>query len=92
LLHEQWVIKEIREEIKKWNSMGMKPQPIRNWDIAKEVQRGKFIAMSAFIQNTGSSQINDLMLAPKCLEKQEQEKPQTSRNNKNKGQNQPYRD
>jgi hypothetical protein len=38
------------------------------WDTSKAVLRGKFIVMCAFIKNTGSSQINDLMLALKCLE------------------------
>jgi hypothetical protein len=32
LVHDQWVIKEIREEIKKfWNLMKMKAQPIRTY-------------------------------------------------------------
>jgi hypothetical protein len=50
--------------------------------------KGKFIAMSAYIKRTERSQINDLMLHLKLLEKQEQEKPKTSRSRetiKNKG-------
>jgi hypothetical protein len=43
------------------------------------VIRGKFIATSAYIKRTERSQINDLMLHLKFLEKQEQEKPKTSR-------------
>jgi hypothetical protein len=35
--------------------------------------------MSAYIKNTERSQINDLMLHLKLLEKQEQAKPKTSR-------------
>jgi hypothetical protein len=49
------------------------------WDRAKAVLKGKFIAMSAYIKKTERSQINDLMLHLKLLEKQEQEKPKTSR-------------
>jgi hypothetical protein len=43
------------------------------------VLRGKFIAMSAYVKNTERSQINDLMLHLKPLEKQEQAKPKISR-------------
>jgi hypothetical protein len=49
------------------------------WDKAKAVLRVKFLAMSAYIKNTERSQINDLMLHLKLLEKQEQAKPKTSR-------------
>jgi hypothetical protein len=49
------------------------------WDIAKAVLRGKFISMSAYIKRTERSQINDLMLHLKLLEKQEQTNPKTSR-------------
>jgi hypothetical protein len=41
------------------------------WDTAKAVLRGEFIAMSAYIKRTERSQINDLMLHLKLLEKQE---------------------
>jgi hypothetical protein len=49
--------------------------------------RGKFIAMNAYIKNTEKSQINDLLLLLKLLEKQEQAKPKIEdRDNKNKDQ------
>jgi hypothetical protein len=44
----------------------------------KAVLRGKFIAINEYIKNTERSQINDLMLHLKLLEK-EQAKPKTSR-------------
>jgi hypothetical protein len=43
------------------------------------VLRGKFIAMSAYIKRTERSQISDLTLQLKLLEKQEQANPKTSR-------------
>jgi hypothetical protein len=49
------------------------------WDTAKAVLRGKFIAMNAYIKRTEISQINDLMLHLKLLEKQKQANPKTSR-------------
>jgi hypothetical protein len=50
-----------------------------SWDTEKEVLRGNFIAMSAYIKRAERSQINDLMLHLKFLEKQEQANPKTSR-------------
>jgi hypothetical protein len=49
------------------------------WDTAKAVLRGKFIAMSVYTKRTERSQVNDLMLHLKLLEKQEQAKPKTNR-------------
>jgi hypothetical protein len=49
------------------------------WDTAKAVLRGKFIAMCAYIKRTERSQINDLTLELKLIEKQEQAKFKTSR-------------
>jgi hypothetical protein len=49
------------------------------WNSAKAVLRGKFIAMNAYIKRTERSQINDLMLHLKLLEKQEQAKHKISR-------------
>jgi hypothetical protein len=43
------------------------------------VLRGKFIAMSAYIKKTNRSQINELMMLLKFLEKQEQANPKTNR-------------
>jgi hypothetical protein len=41
------------------------------WDTAKAVLRRKFIAVSAYIKNTEISQINDIMMHLKLLEKYE---------------------
>jgi hypothetical protein len=76
LLNDQWVIDEIREEIKRLLEVNEnKNTTYQNlWNIAKAVLRGKFIAM-----RTGRSQINGLMLHLKLPEKQEQPKPKSSR-------------
>jgi hypothetical protein len=49
------------------------------WDIAKAVPKGKFIAMSEYNKRSERSQITDLMLHLKLLEKQEQANPKISR-------------
>jgi hypothetical protein len=51
-------------------------------DTAKAVLGGKFIVMSAYIKRLERSQIHDLMLHLKLLEKQEQANPKTSRRRK----------
>jgi hypothetical protein len=81
LLNEQWVIDEIKEEIKRFLEVNENiNKNYRNlWDIAKAVLRGKFIAMSAYIKKTERSQINNLMIHLKILEKQEQANPKTNR-------------
>jgi hypothetical protein len=81
LLNDQWVIEEIREEIKRLlevnENENMTYQNL--WDTTKAVLRGKYKVMSAYIKITERSQINHLMLHLKLLEKQEQTKPKTSR-------------
>jgi hypothetical protein len=49
--------------------MKIKTQHIRAKKTAKAVLRGKFVAMSAYIKNTEKSQITDLMVYLKLLEK-----------------------
>ena len=45
------------------------------WDAVKAVLRGKFIAIQSHINNQEKSQINNLTLYLKQLEKEEQTKP-----------------
>jgi hypothetical protein len=52
------------------------------WDTANAVLRGKFIAISAYIKRSERSQINDLTLPLKLLEKQKQANPKTTEGKK----------
>ena len=49
------------------------------WDAAKAVLRGKFIAIEAYLKKQETSQINNLNLHLKQLEKEEQKTPKVSR-------------
>ena len=49
------------------------------WDAAKAVLRGKFIAIQAYLKKQEKSQINNLTLHLKELEKEEQTKPKVTR-------------
>jgi hypothetical protein len=80
LLNDQWVIDEIKEEIESFMEVNENENTTYQnlWDTAKAVLRDKFIAISAYIKRTERSQINDLMLHLKLLEKQEQANPKSS--------------
>ena len=49
------------------------------WDAAKAVLRGKFIAIKSYLKKQESSQINNLTLHLKQLEKEEQKNAKVSR-------------
>ena len=49
------------------------------WDTVKAVLRGKFIALQAYLKKQEKSQINNLTLHLKQLEKEEIKKPRVSR-------------
>jgi hypothetical protein len=77
LLNDQWVVDEIKEEIKSFLEVNENENTTYQnlWDTAKAVLRGKSISMSTYNKRTERSQINDLMLHLKLLDKQEQAKP-----------------
>ena len=57
----------------------MKTQQPKNWDAAKAVLRGKLIAIQFYLKKQETSQINNLTLHLKQLEKEEQKTPKVSR-------------
>ena len=61
------------------------------WDTAKAVLRGKDIVVQAFLKKQERSQVHNLTLHPKELEKEHQRKPKPTRkkrNNKDQSRNQ----
>ena len=81
LLNNQEITEEIKEEIKKYQETNDNESMIiqNPWDAAKAVLRGKFIAIQAHLKKQEKSQINNLSLHLKQLEKEEQRKPKVSR-------------
>ena len=74
LLNNQEINEEIKEENKKYletnDNENMTTQNL--WDAAKAFQRGKFI--QSYLKKQEKSQINNLTLHIKQLEKEEQKK------------------
>ena len=81
LLNNQEITEEIKEEIKKYlETNGNENTMIQNqWDAAKAVLRWKFIAIQAYLKKQKTSEINNLTLHLKKLQKEEQTKPKVSR-------------
>ena len=52
------------------------------WDTIKAVLRGKFIAIQAYLKKQEKSQINNLTLHLKQLEREEMKNPRVSRGRK----------
>ena len=81
LLNNQEITEEIKKEIKTYlETNDNENKMIQNlWDAAKAVLRGKFIAIQSYLKKQEKSQINNLTLHLKELEKEEQIKPKVSR-------------
>ena len=79
LLNNIEITEEIKEEIKKYletnEDENMTTQNL--WDAAKAVLRGKFRAIQSYLKKQEASQINNLTLHLKQLEKEEQKTPQS---------------
>jgi hypothetical protein len=74
LLSDQWIIDEIKEEMKRFLEVN-ENKNTTNQNLWDTLLRGKVIAMSAHMKRTEWHQINNLMLHLKLQEKQEQAKP-----------------
>ena len=60
--------------------MKIKTQKTQNlWDMVKAVLRGKFKAIQAYLKKQEKSQVNNLTLHLKQLEKEEMKNPKVSR-------------
>ena len=81
LLNNQEITEEIKGEIKKYLETNDNENTVAQnlWDAAKAVLRGKFIAIQSYLKKQETSQINNLMLHLKQLEKEEQKTPRVSR-------------
>ena len=81
LLNQQKITEEIKKEIK----ICIETKENENtttqnlWDTVKAVLRGKFIAIQAHLKKQEKSQINNLTLYLKQLEKEEMKNPRVSR-------------
>ena len=77
LLDNQQITEEIKEETRKYLETNDNENTIIQnlWDAAKAVLRGKFIAIQSYLRKQEKSQINNLTLHLKQLEKEEQTKP-----------------
>ena len=81
LPNNQRITEEIKEEIKNYlETNESETTTIQNlWDAATAVLRGKLITMQSYLRKQEISQINNLTLHLKQLEKEEQTKPKVSR-------------
>ena len=81
LINNQEITEEIKEEIKKCiETNDNKNTMTQNlWDAAKAVLRGKFIAIQSDLRKEETSQVNNLTLHLKQLEKEQQTKLKVSR-------------
>ena len=81
LLNNQEITEEIKEEIKKYQETNDNENTMIQslLDAAKAVLTGTFIAIQSYLKKQEKSQINNLTLHLKGLEKEEQTKPKVGR-------------
>ena len=77
LHNNQEITEEIKEDIKKYLETNDNENMTSHnlWDAAKAVVKGKFIAIQSYLKKQEKSQINNLTLHLKQLEKEEQKTP-----------------
>ena len=71
LLNNEWVNSEIKEEIKRYIGTNEYTTTQNLWDRGKAVLGGKFIALQAYFKKQEKSQINNLTLHLKELQKEQ---------------------
>ena len=81
LLNNQQITEKIKKEIKICIETNENENTTTQnlWDTIKAVLRGKFIAIQAYLKKQEKSQINNLTLHLKQLEKEEMKNPRVSR-------------
>ena len=81
VLNNQEITEEIKEAIKKYLEVNYSENTMAQklWRAAKAVLRGKFIAIQSYHKKQETSQIKNLTLQPKQLEKKEQKNSKASR-------------
>ena len=81
LLNNQQITEEIKKEINICIEMNENENTTTQnlWDTVKAVLRGRFIAIQTYLKKQENSQINNLTLHLKQLEKEEMENPRVSR-------------
>jgi len=77
LLNNQQITEEIKKCIETNENENTTTQNL--WDTVKAVLRGKFIAIQAYLKKQEKSQINNLTLHLKQLEKEEMKNPRVGR-------------
>ena len=84
LLNNQEITEYIKEEIKKYLETNDNENTTTQnlWDAAKAVLRGKFMAIQWYLKKQEKSQINNLPLHLKQLEKDEQKNPKLAEGKK----------
>ena len=77
LINNEEIIEEIKEERKKYLETNDDENTMTQnlWDAAKAFLRGKFIAIQSYLKKQETSQINNLILHLKQLEKQQKKPP-----------------
>ena len=78
LLNNQHITEKIKKEIKICIKMNENENTTTQnlWDTVKAMLRGRFIAIQAYLKKQEKSQINNLTLHLKQLEKGRNEEPQ----------------
>jgi len=79
LLNDQQITEEIKKEIKICIETKENTTIQNQWDTVKAVLRGMFRAIQAYLKRHEKSQINNLTLHLKQLEKEEMKNPMVSR-------------